>query len=141
MEFLTRWMGLAALCLGMGLGAVRADDSGVRADSKPAFVNIDVGQFEKLRADTNHVVLDVRTKGEFDKGHIPGAILIDVNQAGFEKAVARLDRSKTYLVHCAAGIRSMKACNSMRGMEFTNLYNLKGGYRAWEKEAKPATKK
>ena len=131
MKFLTGWMGLAALCLGMGLGVVRADDSGVRADSKPAFVNIDVAQFEKMRADTNHVVLDVRTKGEFDKGHIPGAILIDVNQSGFEKAVAKLDRSKTYLVHCAAGIRSMKACNSMRGLEFTNLYNLRGGYKAW----------
>jgi phage shock protein E len=138
MRFLMKWMGLMALCMGMVL--VRADDSGVRADSKPSFVNIDVAQFEKMRADTNIVVLDVRTKAEFDKGHIPGAVLIDVNAPGFEKAVGKMDRTKTYLVHCAAGIRSMKACNSMRGLEFTNLYNLKGGYRAWEKEAKPAAK-
>ena len=32
----------------------------------------------------------------------------------------------------AAGIRSMKACNVMRSLEFTNLVDLKGGFRAWE---------
>jgi rhodanese-related sulfurtransferase len=54
-----------------------------------------------------------------------------VNSSSFDKEAAKLDRSKTYLIHCAAGVRSMKACNSMRGMQFTNLYNLRGGYKAW----------
>ena len=121
------WMGLVLL----GMSVIRADDSGVRADSKPAFQSITVKEFEKLRAGTNVVILDVRTEREFKEGHIPGAVLLDVNSAGFDKEAGKLDRSKVYLVHCAAGVRSLKACNSMRGLEFTNLYNLRGGYKGW----------
>ena len=109
-----------------------AADPNVRADGKPAFRRVDVKEFEVLRANTNNVVLDVRTKKEFDTAHIPGAVMIDVNAPGFEEAVGKLDHSKLYLVHCAAGIRSMKACNVMRSLEFTNLVDLKGGFRAWE---------
>ncbi len=112
--------------------SVRADEPNVRADGKPAFRSVDVKEFEVLRANTNHVVLDVRSKKEFDTAHIPGAVMIDVNGPGFEDAVGKLDHDKTYLVHCASGIRSMKACNIMRSMEFTHLVNLKGGFRAWE---------
>jgi rhodanese-related sulfurtransferase len=111
--------------------AALAEDN-VRADGKPAFRSVEVAEFEKLRADTNHVVLDVRTQKEFDAGHIPKAVHLDVNAEGFEAAIGKLDQKKTYLVHCASGIRSMKACNIMRAQDFTNLVNLKGGYRAWE---------
>lgn len=115
----------------LGFASLQADDSGVRADNKPAFQSITVKDFEKMRTGTNVVILDVRTEKEFKEGHIPGAILIDVNAPGFEKEAGKLDRSKVYLVHCAAGVRSLKACNTMRGLEFTNLYNLRGGYKGW----------
>jgi rhodanese-related sulfurtransferase len=36
-------------------------------------------------------------------------------------------------VHCAAGVRSRKACEKMEKMNFEKLYNLEGGYKAWEK--------
>jgi len=99
--------------------------------SPQGFVTISVPEFEKLRANTNNVVLDVRTKGEFDKGHIPGAVNIDVRSADFEKQVAKLDKSKTYLVHCAAGGRSVTACNKLAPLKFEKLFNLKGGYGEW----------
>ena len=37
------------------------------------------------------------------------------------------------LVHCAAGVRSVKACKILAPMKFGNLYNLEGGFKAWEK--------
>jgi rhodanese-related sulfurtransferase len=111
--------------------SVRAAD-GVRTDGKTAFRTVELKEFEQLRADTNNVVLDVRTKKEFDAGHIPGAILIDVNGGSFEATAGKLDPKKLYLVHCAAGIRSMKACNILSGLQFTNLVNLKAGYKGWE---------
>ena len=117
----------------------RAEEN-VRPDGRPAFANLDVPAFEKLRANTNHVVLDVRTKAEFDLAHIPGALNLDVNGPDFEKELGKLDHSKLYLVHCASGIRSMKACNMMRPLGFTNLHNLQGGFRAWDK-AQRASKK
>jgi rhodanese-related sulfurtransferase len=103
-----------------------------------AFHNIGVQEFEKLRSATNNVVLDVRTPKEFAAGHIPGATNIDVNAPDFDKKVRALDRNKTYLVHCAAGVRSAKACEKLSKLSFGHLYNLTGGFKAWEKQASPS---
>jgi len=97
------------------------------------YKNLNVEQFDKMRAGKTNVVLDVRTKKEHDAGHIPGAVLIDFNSPEFEKKIATLDKDKTYLVHCASGGRSAKASAKMSALNFKNVYNLEGGYRAWEK--------
>ncbi len=117
-------------------GVAPAADS--KNEQKPpgeqkVFQTIDVTAFEKLRADKKNVVLDVRTPKEFEAGHIPGAVNMDVNSPDFPEKVAKLDKSKTYLVHCAAGVRSAKACDKMSKLDFPRLYNLEGGFRAWEK--------
>jgi rhodanese-related sulfurtransferase len=103
--------------------------------------NVDPGAFDQLRrSDTNTVVLDVRTKKEYREGHIPGAVLLDFNSPEFDEQVAKLDKSKTYLVHCAGGGRSAKACKKMETMDFSKLYNLQGGMGAWKKAGKPVEK-
>lgn len=102
--------------------------------------NISVVEFDKLRQQTNSVVLDVRTPKEFTAGHIPGAVNIDWNGADFQKKVSALDKSKTYLVQCAVGGRSAKAADKMMTLQFTNVYNLEGGIKAWEKAGKPVEK-
>jgi rhodanese-related sulfurtransferase len=103
--------------------------------------NVGVEEFDKLRADKKNVVLDVRTAKEFASGHIAGAVNIDWNGPDFEKQVAALDKSKTYLVHCAVGGRSAKACALMNGkLKFTGCYNLEGGMTAWQKAGKPVEK-
>lgn len=103
------------------------------AGSIRSFQNVNVEQFEKLRADRKNVVLDVRTKKEYEAGHIPGAVNIDVNSPEFQEKTAKLDKSKTYLVHCAAGGRSTTACKKLAPAGFEHLVNLEGGYKAWEK--------
>ena len=102
--------------------------------------NVNVEEFDKLRAATNSVVLDVRTKKEFDAGHIPGAINLDVNSPDFQEKAAKLDKSKTYLVHCAAGVRSARACNVLDKIALTNVVNLDPGLNAWIKAGKPVEK-
>ena len=106
---------------------------------KTSIENINAEKFDALRkSDTNKVVvLDVRTKEENSKGRIPGSVLIDFNSDDFEKQVAKLDKNKTYLVHCGAGGRSARACKKMDQLGFTKLYNLEGGMGAWEKAGKP----
>ena len=110
------------------------------AFAQAKFKNVGVDQFDKLRQQTNAVVLDVRTPKEFAAGHIPGAVNIDWNAADFGKKVAELDKSKTYLVQCAIGGRSAQAANRMTTLQFTNVYNLEGGIKAWEKAGKPVEK-
>jgi rhodanese-related sulfurtransferase len=127
-----------------------------RADEKPAAPhetpssaqtvravrNVDVAQFEKLRPLTNHVVLDVRTPAEFEAGHIPGAINVDFRAKDFAQKIAALDRSQTYLVHCAVGGRSASASAKMVEAQLPNVVNLLGGMKAWEKAGHaPATGK
>ena len=101
---------------------------------------IDVEQFDKLRSGTNTVLLDVRSKAEFEKGHIPGATNIDVNSSRFVESVSSLDKNKTYLVNCAVGMRSAKACRQMETLGFTNLYDLAPGFDGWKKAGKPVEK-
>jgi rhodanese-related sulfurtransferase len=102
--------------------------------------DVGVDEFEKLWKEKKGVVLDVRTAKEFEAGHIPGAVNIDVNSADFDKKVAELDKGKTYLVHCAAGVRSVRACEKMNRMDFKQLINLQGGLKAWEKAGKEVEK-
>ena len=104
--------------------------------------NIKPDEFDKLRkADTNStVVLDVRTKEEYQKGHIPGSVMIDFTGENFEQQVAKLDKNKTYLVHCASGGRSARACKKLEQLGFQKLYNLEGGMNGWEKAGKPVEK-
>lgn len=107
----------------------------------PSVKNVGVDEFEKLRTDKKAVVLDVRTPEEFAKGHIPGAINLDIKAPDFQKKLGELDKSKTYLVHCAHGVRGAKACTVMDKMAFTNLVHLEPGLSAWEKAGKPVEKK
>jgi rhodanese-related sulfurtransferase len=120
-------------------GVVCGQTPGGGEEKKP-FRDVNVEEFSKLRDVKTNVVLDVRTAREFKSGHIPGAILMDVNDPEFRDKVKTLDKGKLYLVHCAAGVRSAKACKIMSTLEFTNLVNLKGGFRAWEAEGKPVEK-
>jgi len=125
-------------------GSIRAADKPAKpeasAAAKKEYKNVGPEAFDKLRSDKSAVVLDVRTKKEYQEGHIPGSVLIDFNSPDFDKEIAKLDKSKTYLVHCAAGGRSAKACKKMEDIDFSKVYNLEGGMRAWQKAGKPVEK-
>ena len=101
---------------------------------------VGVEEFDKLRSAKTNTVLDVRTAEEFKAGHIPGATNIDVNAPDFEKKIGELDKSKTYLVHCAAGVRSARACQKLEKVGFAELYDLSPGFRGWQKAGKPVEK-
>jgi phage shock protein E len=128
-----------ALLLSLSVATVAAaadakDEKKPSAEKKEGmrFKSVDVAEFEKLRADKKNIVLDVRTPKEFEAGHIPGAVNIDVNAPDFPEKVAQLEKRKTYLVHCGAGVRSAKACDKMSHLACPKLYNLEGGFKAWE---------
>jgi len=101
---------------------------------------IGVEEYDKLRADTNNVVLDVRSAAEFEKGRIPHAVNIDLNSSKFAEKIGALDTNKTYLVNCAVGMRSARACKKMEAMGFKHLYDLEGGFDDWKKARKPVEK-
>ncbi len=87
---------------------------------------------EKYAGDENTVLLDVRTKQEFDAGHIKGAKQLDFYQTEkFVTSLASLDRDKTYFIYCNSGNRSGKTLQLMQAMGFKKVYDLQGGIKAW----------
>jgi len=101
---------------------------------------VDVNEFEKLWQDKHNVVLDVRTPKEFAAGHIPGAINLDVNAPEFGEKISTLSKDKVYLVHCAAGVRSARACRTMNLSGFQHLIDLAPGFKGWQQASKPVEK-
>lgn len=88
-----------------------------------------VSQFE---ADTNAVILDVRTEDECNQGCIENAINIDIHKGPeFMAAIETLDKTKNYYVYCRSGVRSAKACEIMNELGIENAYNLLGGIIEW----------
>ena len=103
------------------------------------FENAEVSEFAGLVADSNVVVLDVRTASEFAEGHLERAINIDYHQSDFvEKAKATLPLDKKIAVYCRSGRRSAGAAGKL-GDEGYKLVNLKGGIIAWKEANRPVT--
>ena len=136
------------LCMALILASMthqnaKADDTNkppASADqnSKPQLV--EPAEAEKLIAEKKVVVLDVRNPAEFASGHIEGATNIDIHGKGFQTRLEQLDKNQPYLVHCAVGMRSAKACTVMSSLHFKTIYDLKGGLNAWEQAGKPVVK-
>lgn len=121
--------------------AAPAKKSPFEFPARPPYFKVNPESFDKVRLNnTNAVVLDVRTPQEFAQGHIPGAVLLDFKSPGFATELEKLDKSKTYLVHCAAGTRSAKAALQMHDLGFPKVGNLEGGFEAWKAAGKPVLK-
>ena len=104
------------------------------------FENTDVQGFSELVADSNVVVLDVRTVAEFTESHIDRAILIDQGKSDFiEKAKATLPIEKKIAVYCRSGRRSANAAGKLADIGY-KCVNLKGGIIAWKDAGMPVTK-
>jgi rhodanese-related sulfurtransferase/thioredoxin-related protein len=112
----------------------------VKAPGTNGFASIGVEEFAKLAGDKNNVILDVRTPQEYEAGHLAGAVNLDFNAPDFLERIKALDKNKTYLVHCASGGRSARACAKLAQVDFPRLYNLAGGIHAWIKAGEPVVK-
>ena len=106
--------------------------------------DVDVNQAASaLQTQKNVVVLDVRTPDEYKNGHLKDAVNINLYDPNFKTKLALLDKSKTYVVHCAAGLqngRSRKATTVMDSLGFQQVKHLNGGFNAWQQANLPVIK-
>ena len=99
------------------------------------FTRLDVDTFkEKMNSENSKMILDVRTPQEYKKGHLKNAELINFYDQAFKSNLEKLDTNKTYFVYCASGIRSKKAAKMLAELGVENIFELKGGYNAWQRE-------
>lgn len=83
------------------------------------------------------MILDVRTGEEFSAGRIPGAKNLDYHSDTFDQDLASLEKSKSYLIHCASGGRSAQALKKMAPKQFGEVYHLSAGFNGWQQAGKP----
>ena len=100
--------------------------------------SVGVEQFEKGLGDDSIQLLDVRTAGEFNSGHIRGALLADwTNMPQFTDRVQYIDKNRPVYIYCLSGGRSAAAARWMRERGYVNVIELDGGINAWKRNGKP----
>ena len=78
------------------------------------------------------LLIDVRTKGEYEAGAIGNAENFDIMNGDFQKKIADWNPNTPIYVYCAKGGRSSQAANILKEKGFTRIVELKGGYTSWK---------
>ena len=125
------------ICLGFVLPSLGAQDSTriITVSAKEAADLID-----KHSGNSNFAVLDIRTPGEFQSGHLPDAILVDFYSQTFSDQLNRLDKEKSYLVYCRTGNRSTNSLGLFKKLKFDKIYHMSTGISGWKLQDLPVVK-
>ena len=103
-------------------------------DREAMYVNI-TAQEAKAIMDTEqgYVILDTRTREEYDQGHIPGAIVISHDEITEKAGDVLTDKDQLILVYCRSGRRSKIAAEVLVELGYTNIKEF-GGIIDWPYE-------
>ena len=103
-------------------------------DQEAVYVNI-TAEEAKVIMDTEegYIILDVRTREEYDQGHIPGAILIPNTEIMAQAEEMLSDKDQLILVYCRSGRRSKLAAETLAQLGYTNVKEF-GGIIDWPYE-------
>lgn len=81
-------------------------------------------------------VLDVREPWEYEIAHLPGSLLMPLNEV--PARLAELDAHQEWVVMCKVGGRSYRATEFLQARGFARIANLAGGIDAWTRDIDPA---
>ncbi|HCR31561.1 MAG TPA: thiosulfate sulfurtransferase [Opitutae bacterium] len=98
---------------------------------------ISVADAMKLIKEEGALLYDVRRPVDYEKSHATGALLADKGK--IEYFVETNDKTKPIVCYCYRGVSSRIACKRLMKAGFQNVWNLKGGYAAWQKESGDVT--
>ncbi|MBN1564166.1 MAG: molybdopterin-synthase adenylyltransferase MoeB, partial [Anaerolineae bacterium] len=91
---------------------------------------------ERIAAGEKIVLVDVREAGEVNISRIPGALHIPMSQ--LDQRQDEIPRDQPVVMFCRAGIRSLKAIQTLQAAGSDNLTNMIGGITAWAQEIDPS---
>ena len=86
-----------------------------------------------MEAESDYIILDVRTPEEFSEKHIPGAINVANETIGSEEIPELPDKDQLILVYCRSGNRSKQAAEKLVALGYTNIVEF-GGINDWPGE-------
>lgn len=86
-----------------------------------------------MEENENYIILDVRTREEYEEGHIPNAICIPNETIGNNEIKELPDKNQLILVYCRSGNRSKQAAEKLKKLGYTNIIEF-GGIVDWKYE-------
>jgi rhodanese-related sulfurtransferase len=100
---------------------------------------------EQLDSGQVDLILDVREPNEWDKGHIPGAVLAPRGllewyadpTSPYARPEITAKRDGRIVVHCAAGARSLLAAETLKKMGYSNVVSMAGSFTDWSAQGFP----
>jgi len=97
---------------------------------KPAnYQHMNISTYRDDFAETDHMLVDVRTTSEYNRGHLPGAINIPMDQ--INARIDEISKEKPVVFVCASGNRSGSVTEALANAGYDNVYNLDGGTMNW----------
>lgn len=97
-------------------------------------VQVDPDLLAEMIDEQGAVVVDARTRSEYDKGHIPGAVHMpggELVPAALRAGLDSADREAPVVVHCAGRTRSILGAYLLGQAGLTDVYALRNGTMAW----------
>jgi len=91
--------------------------------------------YQKAIHNNRVLLVDVRTPGEYKQGYIEKAINLNIfNRGAFKNYFEKVSRNTPVYLYCRSGQRSQQAARLLGRMGFTQLFDLRGGYIAWQRD-------
>lgn len=109
-------------------------------DAKSRIKEVTVAQTrERLAANPDATLVDVREDNEWDAAHAAGAIHLGkgIIERDIERTVP--DKSTELILYCGGGYRSALAADVLQTMGYTNVWSMAGGWKAWKESGAPVT--
>lgn len=107
------------------------------AEANKSIVTITVKDARALLGKTGVIFLDVREPKEFKAGHIPGSMNLPRGLVEFKIGKKIKDKNRKIVVYCKTAGRGALASLSLVRMDYTNVVNVAGGWKAWTKAGYP----
>ena len=91
---------------------------------------------ELLVGDVEVVLLDARSKEEFETSHLHGAVRATSVRSA-QAALEEYGEGPTVVVYCSVGYRSSRLSQQLREHGVENVFNLEGSLFKWANEGRP----
>lgn len=88
-----------------------------------------------------HLLLDVRSPGEFSEGYLEGAKNIPVSDLGSRISEISAHKANVVVVYCRSGGRSSMAAQILAANGFSQVTNVSGGILDWASKSLPIAKR
>ncbi len=108
--------------------------------SAASYTELNAEQAAQILRNTNPLILDVRTQGEFQQGYIQGANLLPVQALQQNMPQLAEYRDRDILIYCATGNRSTVAARLLIEAGFKKIYNLRYGISDWARRNYPVVR-